>query len=100
SLFALIAVINCPRCSSKYSALIYASTASTPCDFLGRGSAYPFERPNVRESLFGVGAAALLLLFIGIHNAWDAIVYHVFFSRTEQRESGEPTRPSADKTQQ
>jgi hypothetical protein len=28
--------------------------------------------------LFGVGAAALLLLFIGIHNAWDSIAYLVF----------------------
>jgi hypothetical protein len=34
---------------------------------------------HTRESLFGVGAAALLLLFIGIHNAWDAVFYHVFF---------------------
>ncbi len=33
------------------------------------------------EALFAVGAAALLLLFIGIHNAWDAVFYHVFFSR-------------------
>ncbi len=30
------------------------------------------------EALFGVGAATLLLLFIGIHNAWDAIAWHVF----------------------
>ncbi len=30
------------------------------------------------EALFGVGAAALLLLFTAIHNAWDAIAYHVF----------------------
>jgi len=29
-------------------------------------------------ALFGVGAAALLLLFIGIHNAWDAVAYHIF----------------------
>jgi hypothetical protein len=29
------------------------------------------------ESLFGVGAAALLLLFVGIYNAWDAVTYHV-----------------------
>src|SRR5215467_9823592 len=36
-----------------------------------------------REALFGVGAAALLLLFIGIHNAWDAVVYHVFFSNRD-----------------
>jgi hypothetical protein len=30
------------------------------------------------ETLFAVGAAALLLLFVGIHNAWDSITYHVF----------------------
>jgi hypothetical protein len=34
-----------------------------------------------REALFGAGAATLLLLFIGIHNAWDAVFYHVFFSK-------------------
>ena len=30
------------------------------------------------EALFGVAGATLLLLFVGIHNAWDAIAYHVF----------------------
>jgi hypothetical protein len=30
-----------------------------------------------RQALFGVGGAALLLLFIGIHNAWDNISYNV-----------------------
>jgi hypothetical protein len=29
----------------------------------------------LRTVLFGVGAAALLLLFVGIHNAWDAATY-------------------------
>jgi len=33
---------------------------------------------NTSPSLFLVGAAVLLLLFIGIHNAWDAVTYHVF----------------------
>ena len=33
---------------------------------------------HLTEALFGIGAAALLLLFIGIHNAWDAVTYHVF----------------------
>ena len=33
---------------------------------------------HVRPALFLVGAAALMLLFIGIHNAWDAVMYHVF----------------------
>jgi len=33
--------------------------------------------PHPREALFGVGASVLLLLFIGVHNAWDAIAYLV-----------------------
>ena len=33
---------------------------------------------HAREAMFAVGAAALLLLFVGIHNAWDAVAYHVF----------------------
>ena len=32
---------------------------------------------NLQAALFGIGASALLLLFIGIHNAWDAVAYHV-----------------------
>jgi hypothetical protein len=38
-----------------------------------------------------VGAAALLLLFIGIHNAWDIVTYHVFVKRREQKDD-EPRR--------
>jgi len=38
------------------------------------------------EALFCVGAAVLLLLFIGIHNAWGAVTYHVFFKKQEQQE--------------
>ncbi|PYJ67164.1 MAG: hypothetical protein DME76_15785 [Verrucomicrobia bacterium] len=38
-----------------------------------------FEAPShIGEALFGIGAAALLLLFIGIHNAWDGVAYHLF----------------------
>jgi len=40
-------------------------------------------RPD--QALFAVGATALLLLFAGIHNAWDAVTYHVF---TQKPESG------------
>jgi polyferredoxin len=35
---------------------------------------------HIHEALFGVGASSLLLLFIGIHNAWDGVSYHVFVS--------------------
>jgi ABC-type transport system involved in multi-copper enzyme maturation permease subunit len=33
---------------------------------------------HAHEAFFGVAAASLLLLFIGIHNAWDSVSYHVF----------------------
>ena len=42
---------------------------------------------HARPALFVVGAATLLLLFIGIHNAWDAVTYHVFIKRGEQPEA-------------
>src|SRR6476646_294578 len=38
-------------------------------------------RSYLSGALFGIGAAALLLLFVGIHNAWDAVTYHVFDSK-------------------
>ena len=38
-----------------------------------------------REAQLGVGGAALGLLFIGIHNAWDAVTYHVLVSRDMKR---------------
>lgn len=43
-------------------------------------------RVSLREALFGVAAAVLLLLLIGIHNAWDAVTYHVFVARTRDSE--------------
>jgi hypothetical protein len=56
----------------------------------------PFAAPSrEREALFGVGAAALLLLFVGIHNAWDAVTYHVFVNRADpgtERPRGEPEK--------
>jgi hypothetical protein len=33
-------------------------------------------RPAI--SLFGIGAATLLLLFVGIHNAWDTVTWMAF----------------------
>jgi hypothetical protein len=36
---------------------------------------------GVPGALFGVAGASLLLLFIGLHNAWDSVTYHVFVQR-------------------
>ncbi|HAE82343.1 MAG TPA: hypothetical protein DCK85_03055 [Ktedonobacter sp.] len=36
--------------------------------------------------LFGIGAATVLLLFIGIHNAWDAVTYlTIEYSQSENK---------------
>ena len=35
---------------------------------------------RAREALFAVGAASPMLLFAGIHDAWDAVAYHVLVS--------------------
>jgi hypothetical protein len=42
---------------------------------------------HVREALFAVAAAAMLLLFIGIHNAWDAVTYHVYVNKRQQEKA-------------
>lgn len=48
-------------------------------------------RAHLREALYAVAAAALLLLFIGIHNAWDAVTYHVYVAGRRRRD-GRPAR--------
>jgi hypothetical protein len=46
----------------------YATVAASACLALRHAHA----------AMFVLGAAVLLLLFIGIHNAWDGVTYHVF----------------------
>ncbi|HTR99786.1 MAG TPA: hypothetical protein VML00_08550 [Bacteroidota bacterium] len=41
------------------------------------------SRSDFPGALFVLAAAVLLMLFIGIHNAWDAVTYHVFSARPE-----------------
>jgi hypothetical protein len=53
--------------------------AILPLTAYGTLAASAFAAPaHLRGALFGVAGAVLLLLFIGIHNAWDAATYHVF----------------------
>jgi hypothetical protein len=44
---------------------------------------------HTRPALFVVAATAALLLFVGIHNAWDNVMYHVFVRRSEQQQSSQ-----------
>ncbi|HEX4299436.1 MAG TPA: hypothetical protein VH327_01060 [Gammaproteobacteria bacterium] len=45
--------------------------------YLILGASALMAGPQTHEALLGVGTAALVLLFVGIHNAWDAVAYHV-----------------------
>jgi hypothetical protein len=50
----------------------------------------PLQFLSHARSLFGVGAATLLLLFIGIHNAWDSVAYLVYANM--QKDAGQQPR--------
>jgi hypothetical protein len=45
---------------------------------------------HTHEAMFGVGVATLLLLFIGIHNAWDAVAYQVYVVRRRDMDKDTP----------
>lgn len=45
-------------------------------------------RSSLSPGMFAVGAASLLLLFIGIHNAWDTVTYHIFTRRAGEDKAG------------
>lgn len=44
------------------------------------------EPAHARGALFGIAASVLLLLFIGIHNAWDSVEYIVFVHKRKHQE--------------
>jgi len=46
---------------------------------------------HVRGALAAVAVAVLVLLFAGIHNAWDTATYHIFVVRPRQEDSELPT---------
>lgn len=49
--------------------------------YVGMAAAACIAPSHARPALFLVAAVVLMLLFVGIHNAWDAIMYHVFVTR-------------------
>jgi hypothetical protein len=49
-----------------------------------------------RQGMFGLAGAALVLLFSGIHNAWDTVEYNVFvWRRKAKRDTQPPPSPPA-----
>ena len=64
-----------------------------------------FAAPSyTHEALFAVGGVALLLLFVGIHNAWDGVSYHVLVNLPRKTVAnatieGRETRANTDDTE-
>jgi hypothetical protein len=54
--------------------------------YAGLASSALAARSREHDALFMMGGAVLLLLFIAIHNAWDAGAYHVIFHRPRDRD--------------
>ena len=54
------------------------------------------SQSHLEASLYAVAAASMLLLFVGIHNAWDAVTYHVFTQRRKHQEKQDSANNPAD----
>ena len=92
--FGVIIVARCMRMQSVYTPKFEDWLFHVLLPFAAyttlAASAYP-ARSRAHGAMFGIGAAALLLLFIGIHDAWDAVTYHICF--INKRGRGEAERP-------
>lgn len=49
---------------------------------------------DAEHALFVVGGCALLLLFVGIHNAWDSVTYLAMSRGRPKDEPGAPAEPA------
>jgi hypothetical protein len=72
--------------------LLLSAVLSAPWGGVGVPTAgYP-AHARVNQALFGIATAGLLLLFIGIHNAWDTVTYLVFVRKQEQQQEDSSRR--------
>ncbi len=55
-----------------------------------------FSGPYPRRSLFLVAAVTMLFLFVGIHNSWDAVTYHVFGKGRPPKADEDPKAQDTD----
>ncbi len=73
---------------SALPALAYATLFVAGAYLIGNGAG----------ALFFVGPAALLLVFVGIHNAWDTVEYVILERAKRERPTGSRAAPGAGAT--
>ncbi len=82
---ALVATRLTGQASYKPDVEDWITHAAAPLAGYGALAASSYIAYNHEEvALFVVGTSVLLLLFTGIHNAWDSIAYHVFVKRAKK----------------
>lgn len=66
------------------------------CAYLGLCAAAIGVHTHLRGALFGMAGVVLLLLVVGIHNAWDNVTYLVILKRERLPERGSESRTVRD----
>jgi hypothetical protein len=49
---------------------------------------------HTRAALFSVATEVLVLLFVGIHNAWDSVTYHVLVQQRKRAKQEAASKPA------
>ena len=57
------------------------------CAYLFLGLSASYAESHERSALFAVGAVTVALLFVGIHNSWDSVIY-VSTGQNKPRDAG------------
>ena len=70
-------------CSRTGSSTWCCRCRPTRCSAVSAVAAFRYPH----EAQFAVGAAKLTLLFAGIHNAWDAVTWHVMVTRVKDEDT-------------
>jgi hypothetical protein len=86
-------VARCMRSQRVYRPLPegWALHAVLPLSsYAGLAAASVFFSTSLDDALFAVAGCVALLLFTGIHNAWDAVAYHVLVHMNRHEASAEP----------
>ena len=79
---------------------LHAPTSSDTIDAFATPTVVHFSlvlRRHAAEALFTVGAATVLLLFVGIHNAWDTVTY-LTLTPPERSATPQPAEPEPSLT--
>lgn len=89
--YSVIVTVNIRRFASSYTPVLEDWVWHVTLPILAYGSMLAMAVliwHHAQGSLYGIAAALLLLLFIGIHNAWDVAVSVTLQKRNEQSGPG------------